>query len=435
MREESEGVSLGDVWRVVVGKIWWLILFSAIAAIIVPALLYFVVRRDTVEYALTFEVDYPDLGSKRYPDGTAFDYRDMISAETLRAAKATDEDYADLDVSRLLEADDISVEPVTGDEKNPVAEGTYRLGIKGKYFRSAETASKYLRAVANQVIERVNTAVKRFNNAFYLETYDSVLTYEEQIDMLSAEKDYLVSQYESLIGIYGENYEVAMQNEEAGKTLRSYFAEVNTTLANLTLRVLRTDLENGGYRLREDDKLIQSIIDDLQKEKQENVALIEDLEQETKKLQTLYAGDASYIPQFDAFHSRIAELIARNAAIDTETEIRTRSLQTTPSAEYDSKKQAFVDRLDREYYLLIQYADIYHAVAEKLYQEESRVRFFSTKPEGVGGTSIALAAVASFAVVFLAGAVVVYVAHAFRKRPEADGGEAEGAPAQGGKLE
>ncbi len=434
MQEEEQevkegGVTFGEIVRVVLKKIWYVLGASALCTIIAVLLVHFVINPGAVTYATTFTVQYPNRETLQYPDGTEFNYQDFISEEFLLAAKQSDEKFADLDVEGMIAKDAFSVgiaslEKVQDGEKLEDT-GTYTISVKGGKFESKQLASQYLRAVGEQIILRVNESVAKFDNGVNLTAYENARTFSEKIDRLVAQKDYLLSRYDNFITAYGENYEVTLA--QTGRTIRSYRSEVELAMDSLTEQVLRSDLANNGYRgPTEGEDLVRITIQELKEERSENRRIIAALQSRLDDLYTIYKADSSssstLVPQFEAFHTQIATLTTRNEQINTELIIRYASIgqdyrydavtdteELSELTEERGDQAAFEKRLKEQYDLLAELTETYHSVAVKLYATESQVRF--TTMQAVtesAGVSVALVAVATFVVVFLLGSVVVY---------------------------
>ena len=98
----EDGLSLGELFRVIFRR-GWLVLVITVAVTIVGALaVALIINPMQTQYSLTFSYNYPNSSSQRYPDGTSFVYRDIVSQSSLETAKASDEAFAGVDIEGTL---------------------------------------------------------------------------------------------------------------------------------------------------------------------------------------------------------------------------------------------------------------------------------------------------------------------------------------------
>ena len=348
--KQEDGFSVLRVLKVVFRRPW---LFAGIALLLAVALflgIRFGVNPVSSEYYIRFSLEFPGIETRRYPDGTAFRYQDMVGLANLDAVK-----------------------------------GYYTLRVKASYFRNADAARSFLRAVARTPIEYVNRVSTASDWGFYLSQYAQADTYSERIDLLAAQRDYLSGKYDELIATYGENYSVN------GKTLLSYRADVNAVMSKNQQLLFSSELQANGYLYDEMAARLQ--LQSLTYELQTNLEMLE----------LLPDGSLS-----ETVGEKALELIERNAEIEREMA----ALDPDGDGEilYDAEASAaFGARMDEVCSRFADVTDVYTDVYGSILRTESAVLFDSNRVQTDGGIgtvlslllSVAAGVVLSFGVVLL----------------------------------
>ena len=92
-REIESGISLADIWRAIKRRIWIVLSIVVVLTLVVSLVFGLAINPRAVEYRLRFHILFP-TDSARYPDGSPFYDRDIVSASFLEEAKNSDEDFA-----------------------------------------------------------------------------------------------------------------------------------------------------------------------------------------------------------------------------------------------------------------------------------------------------------------------------------------------------
>ena len=385
--KQEDGFSVLRVLKVVFRRPW---LFAGIALLLAVALflgIRFGVNPVSSEYYIRFSLEFPGIETRRYPDGTAFRYQDMVGLANLDAVKGADGAFLSLNVSDMYEESDITLtaETTTSEEGETEYTGYYTLRVKASYFRNADAARSFLRAVARTPIEYVNRVSTASDWGFYLSQYAQADTYSERIDLLAAQRDYLSGKYDELIATYGENYSVN------GKTLLSYRADVNAVMSKNQQLLFSSELQANGY-------LYDEIAARLQLQ-----SLTYELQTNLEMLELLPDGSLS-----ETVGEKALELIERNAEIEREMA----ALDPDGDGEilYDAEASAaFGARMDDVCSRFADVTDVYTDVYGSILRTESAVLFDSNRVQTDGGIgtvlslllSVAGGVVLSFGVVLL----------------------------------
>lgn len=248
MLEEETCISLGDILRTIFSKKWLALIIAACITVIGTLGLAFLYSPMKEEYKVDFRLNLPGasdtLSYYVYPDGKILYYADIVSRESLEEIKASDADFKNVDVEKITSKDDIklSVRLSNGsdDDKITALDKTFTVSVKSKYFKSKDTARKFLIAIAKKpgsYLENMG-----INYDAYIELADAARDYPTQLDYLDNQTDYLVRHYNSLISQFGENYTV-----KDDRTLSSYLNELKLFTARQDTSHLRIEARENKY--------------------------------------------------------------------------------------------------------------------------------------------------------------------------------------------
>ena len=256
--EEERGVSFGDILKMLKKHIIWVLAVGIVAAIAAGLLVGLVFNKGKVTYSMSFMLQYPNSETKVLPDGTPLYYETIVYSENLKKVKESDEDFASVDINKMMAKGDIRIQEGTvtaeGVEQGIRYTGIYNISVDGKYFQSVGQASSFLKGLADVTIEDILSKVGTERFSATIATFDNLTSYSEQIDCLVAQRDFLLARYAGLSDRYGDR-------TVDGKTLDSYAADVSVVLSDETVNRLRKDLSNNRYLLTETEKDILVSID------------------------------------------------------------------------------------------------------------------------------------------------------------------------------
>ena len=403
--EQESGMTLGEVFKVIFKKKWLLLAITLGIAIVGTLMINFVISKNQVEYKSEFSIKYPGVERSVYPDGTPFNYKDLVSADNLAKIKTSDEKFKNVDVEAIADNNDISiVEIVRTVNEEEVSTGSYTLTIKSKYFDSDAVAKDFVTAIANYPVEYAKANAEAFDFSGNLTSYASSNSYRSQIDYLVAQKNMLTSGYSSLISRYGEMYTVG------DKRLKDYLSEINLYFSNNKIDTLYTELEDKGY-ISDDGYLdtVKAEIRALEIEQTDNNNIIENLREELKKLVEIYKDSASSVVTYESFNSRIAELTERNVQIDRQLEILNNYVDNNPGDVVNNIEglEAFKEKLASYYEQLVKDTASYTDVNKAIYNSVSKVTFANSSVIiSEGGISLIIAIIGSLIGGFVVGCII-----------------------------
>ena len=375
----EEGVTIGEVCRMVLKHIWAVLISSVLFAVVLTLGVGLLINPLSREYSMEFYFSYPASDTFKYPDGSDFSYYEFISYDALSAAKASDEQFGSVDIDGMLREDDISVTPVYEETENgDRSTGNYTIAVSAKYFPSRETAQDFIHAIAQVAIEGVVEKAQSIGYSIDEEIFAGA-TFEERLALLRDGRASILEAYDVWIAQYRTGYAVG------GKTLSAYRAEAAVTCGDSILNSLQEELDQRGYVTLEQ---LEIQTNKLMRERVLN-------EQKIAALRELLESLPTTEPDNDV-QKMIADLEVRNIQIDSELE----SLNESDIANFSARVQEQYERLQDA-------AENVQAVAIALYEQESTVYFSSYSAEVSGGIGLPIAAVGGFIVAFLIAAIVV----------------------------
>lgn len=450
MEEENvqEGLTFGEIWRMVLHRIWYILGAAALTTIIAVLIVYFAVNPGARSYSMEFSLVFPTGSEYTYPDGEPFFYQTMISAASLGEAKKG-EGLTSIDTDKMSRKGDVSVTAETVTENGETKyTGRYTVSAKSSYFSGAEQAEKFIRAIAQVTEDKMHTDAGNVDYTVSKETFESA-PFEERLNLLAQERETLLDKYDEWIEIYDAAYKPIEGNNSS---LKEFRAAVTALFGESVQKGLETELKAGGYYYTADAEGSTEKFDaykaTLKAEYNRNKTEIEELRKSGASAQSIaYSAPIQSVIQSLATTSsssgqqkeerdiivqqpalnvsqRLAALIERNANIlqwlgstelgEKDGENKYIEPQTgTLTAE---KNTAFAARLDAERVKLAGAAAGLTSVTKGIYDRGMRARFDVQKVQTEGGVSVILVAVAAFIVALLVACCVVCVVDKNRKK-------------------
>ena len=247
---EESSVSLWTILKVGFGRKW---LFFAVAIVIALASFFGVHYGYTakkVTYTASYNFDIKAIQDNKYIDGSSFILSSIISSDNLNAIKASKEEFAGIDVDKIIEDNAITLNGSSKDEK---VTSDLTLSLPKKYCKNVNTAKDFLKAIADTPVTKTNTLADTIAYNNYLSVYDVASTYENKISALESQLQFLNDSYDSLIEIYGDQIIVI---EGDVKIVPYYFkSELNATIDAKVLASLYAQIREKGYVHNYEDAL------------------------------------------------------------------------------------------------------------------------------------------------------------------------------------
>ena len=97
---EDEGVSLGQIFKVIFNRKILLLIVSLSVAVVFFVSFYLIYNPSVRNYEVGFIYEAPSLSQGKYIDGSVFSYSDVVSLNNLEKVKASNEKYKDIDIEK-----------------------------------------------------------------------------------------------------------------------------------------------------------------------------------------------------------------------------------------------------------------------------------------------------------------------------------------------
>ncbi len=199
MEQENE-ISFGRVIKVAFLN-WKRLLIIMSAVTIASACAFaFAFNRFQGNYSSTFTYSSIDLKKGEYVDGSSFVHTIITSESTLEKVKELDESFSNIDIEKMVKKNDIKIskEATTISSTEKTVEYTYTLTIAIKYFSDSTQAKKFIDKIAYAPIEKDASLVKEDNYNSNLKLFNNSLTFEDALDSLENQANFLSYQYTNL---------------------------------------------------------------------------------------------------------------------------------------------------------------------------------------------------------------------------------------------
>lgn len=401
VEETESGLTFGEILKVILKRVWWVLGAAAVCLVVLTLVMQLWYNKNQQYYALSYEIVYPDSASGKYPNGSDLFAEESISYRTLADIKEgkystlEPDEFKGIDVEDMYVNDNISVSETVEKGADGNVKRTYLLTVKSKYFGSDSQARSFMRTVARYPLTRVKSIMAEKEFGVYLTTaYSYANTYEEKINALVSQKNYIEEEYTKLKG-YGELADVGIAS------LHNLFtsAQQNDLRAHINAEKYVFDTET--YKA---EAATQKASLSLQIEN--NNKIIEALRGEQK--------NGSTAPETDPYDERIASLTQQNGELQN----RIKTIDDTLAAiekysdensEESKAKQAFDSQLDGYYNQLVDAAETLKTVSVSIYNENSRVVYSSNKLEKQGGIHWVIAAVLGAVVGCVVSGIVICI--------------------------
>ena len=404
--EKTEGVTVGDVFRIIKRRIWYVLGATVLFTVVMVLILEFLINPMLSTYSMDFRLAFPAGSEDVYPDGSPFFYQDIVSREFLTDAKNSSPSLSSVDTDKMFRNGDVIVEAQTITEEGVTTyTGTYTITVEGSYFKNDDQAEDFIKALANAPIASMRESAKEVDYTFDSETIKN-LPFEERLSMLAQEKDNLLSVYDSWVNVYSETYLVRYSDENGTvvRRLKDFRDRVAALYSESVKRELESELQFGGYYWTGSEEDLEAYIAQLEREYVRNQDAIE-------ALSGISMGD----------NDRLVELITRNNNIahwvgfdyDAQTGTITPNGKGTLTAE---NVNAFNEKLNSEFDALNEEAKNLTNVIGSIYARGMAPLFEKQKVTSSGDISTIVGAVGCFVGGFIIACIVVYVIDTNKKK-------------------
>ena len=432
MEEEESGIKWGAVFAVIKKRLIFIIAIAVVAALVAGLLTGFVFNAGKDTYTLSFDLKSPS-GEGSLPDGTAFSVQNLVYSGNLQRVKDSNEMFSGLDIG-ILSSGDITItdnRAVEGEEERPAADARYTITAKESCFDSYEQADEFMHAVAESFFKFLKLE----------QSYTLAPDYDERINVLRSQYNYVLSVYDGLIATRAyADFEVD------GYTVEQHRAQAAGDIST-RLTALGNEQNIFAYVLGDSNNAVLYEAKELERQKQVNTAKIEALRQTLTELLQTYAGaglSTSQMDTFESFHADIASLTQRNVEIDDQLErlytsigyVEQEGKWVTGTGQLSKAPQTFTDEMEALRTRIAADTQTMSKVVSAVYSGFTAAEFRQAGAEVTsGGTNTIFVTVAVFVVAAVAAACVFALA-GYRKQVSAEeAAQSEVKAADGGAEE
>lgn len=248
---EDEGVSISQIFGWI--KRRWLIFvgLTIIITLLVGIMFQFLIIPSKTTYTVRFSYDnMTDLNKGYYLDGTKFQYRNLISFDSLEDAKEKSTDFKNIDtknlaISNTLEINEERFYAKPNDATSELLSIEYEITVPAHYFDNRNQAVDYLTTVVNAPVEYNINFLEKLN--FYdFDILDNANTYKDQITYLNTVFEGIRNGYKGLYDTFGDVF-VYIKNDDFAyesnllSTIQSNFElKLNQTNYNFLINEFNT---------------------------------------------------------------------------------------------------------------------------------------------------------------------------------------------------
>lgn len=440
--EEESGIKWGAVFAVIKKRLIFIIAIAVVAALVAGLLTGFVFNAGKDTYTLSFDLKSPS-GEGSLPDGTAFSVQNLVYSGNLQRVKDSNEMFAGLDIG-ILSSGDITItdnRAVEGEEERPAADARYTITAKESCFDSYEQADEFMHAVAESFVTLTQEALNGRNYSAWEQGYTLAPDYDERINVLRSQYNYVLSVYDGLIATRAyADFEVD------GYTVEQHRAQAAGDIST-RLTALGNEQNISAYVLGDSNNAVLYEAKELERQKQVNTAKIDALKQTLTELLQTYAGaglSTSQMDTFESFHADIASLTQRNVEIDEQLErlytsigyVEQEGKWVMETGQLSKAPQTFTDEMEALRTRIAADTQTMSKVVSAVYSGFTAAEFRQAGAEVTsGGTNTIFVTVAVFVVAAVA-AACVFVLAGYRKQVSADeAAQSEVKAADGGAVE
>lgn len=443
MEEEESGIKWGAVFAVIKKRLIFIIAIAVVAALVAGLLTGFVFNAGKDTYTLSFDLKSPS-GEGSLPDGTAFSVQNLVYSGNLQKVKDSNEMFAGLDIG-ILSSGDITItdnnRAVEGEEERPAVDARYTITAKESCFDSYEQADEFMHAVAESFVTLTQEALNGRNYSAWEQSYTLAPDYDERINVLRSQYNYVLSVYDGLIATRAyADFEVD------GYTVEQHRAQAAGDIST-RLTALGNEQNISAYVLGDSNNAVLYEAKELERQKQVNTAKIDALRQTLTELLQTYkdAGlSTSQMDTFESFHADIASLTQRNVEIDEQLErlytsigyVEQEGKWVMETGQLSKAPQTFTDEMEALRTRIAADTQTMSKVVSAVYSGFTAAEFRQAGAEVTsGGTNTIFVTVAVFVVAAFAAACVFALA-GYRKQVSAEeAAQSEVKAADGGAVE
>ncbi|MDY0277774.1 MAG: hypothetical protein RBQ97_06785 [Acholeplasma sp.] len=169
MEERNQEISLLDLWK----KIWknkYLVIIITFVIVVLGTIFALFYNRNNTVLKNKFVYSFINFSDDKYPDGSFFDYNDLVKEEFVTAIKENDSEFNFLDVESLIEDElfVISKEEERLTNSTEIIDWYFEISVPLKYFNNDKLlAQRFVESIHTKVL----TTVREKNASLLIYNY------------------------------------------------------------------------------------------------------------------------------------------------------------------------------------------------------------------------------------------------------------------------
>lgn len=204
---EEKGISIIEILQKLWGNRVLVVLITLITTTVLIIPLYFVNKPSRV-ITVGFEYNFLGVEQGRYPDGTLFDFRSLISYNTLLETAALDPQFSSIDIMELYLDEETKIrkqeDELSSERQIIFSENRYILTIPMVYFDYDEDLSTdFVKALIDGPILYALSAYDTLKIVNNVNLVDDDVEYIQSIDYYETQYNLLEMNYLNFIEEYG----------------------------------------------------------------------------------------------------------------------------------------------------------------------------------------------------------------------------------------
>ena len=335
MEQNKREISLLDIMFKIFKHKILLISITLIVALISCWFLGVFSNQNKTSYNVSFYVSYPDTENLQLPDGTYFNYTDIISEEALNDVQNSSSEFSGVNIKKLTNGISISyeIEQVT----KAKTQTTYTINVPTVAFPSKEVAKNFMKKLVNYPFVAILTSIEDLDYTnLFVDYEDENVSFDKKVAFLDSQKQFLLDVYDKT----SQQFSKAVVDVQ---TISYHKQQINNYYNINSLDALEYEIATNGYAPKSDTlaQQYQSEIDKSCKQYETNleeIAKIKDLISEIHSVN-------NNIQIHDTLQLEIVKLERANATLKEDIIMATKKVlyATDNETEITQIKQGVVD--------------------------------------------------------------------------------------------
>lgn len=241
----------------------------------------------SVSYSYKLPTTIAEDKTERFVNGEVFDYSVVVTKKAFEDVKASNKDFANINVDKLYEDGAISVERnINTDYENEI---TYTLSARMKEFSSIEVGRKFMVELINYPLTKSSNAINNYSVASYIDDDFENGSYLKKVNALKKQFNAISTNYSQIKARYGAYVAV----DANGKTLTQAIGDFESKSSEIS--TLLDSMFSNGYVDYEEGKEAERV-DEIKAEAQANIVAFQTkMEQKNTKLSLLQSMEQATI--------------------------------------------------------------------------------------------------------------------------------------------